>query len=130
MIIYGYFSLALKVLSVPDSYSGNQLKKLDGLQGKVHGEKILDYPCFLIGQLARNDHIDKDLIAGEWIVSKALSIIKSAMESIGGRIVLIECRNNEKLINFYKNNEFNSVNHIVDSKDDLIQMFQVLSIDI
>lgn len=46
LIMYGYFSLALKVLSVPEQLSTNQRKNIDGLSAKIHGEVISDFPCY------------------------------------------------------------------------------------
>ena len=51
--IYGYISLALKVLSIPNEISNRMRKELDGFSSKIHGERISDFPCYLIGQLSR-----------------------------------------------------------------------------
>lgn len=123
----GYFSLALKVLSVPDIFSNNKRKNIDGLSAKIHGEKIKDFPCYLIGQLSRNSTVDKAKISGDKIVEYALSIIKSAMCDVGGRAVMVECRNRKKLVNFYRNNGFEVVDNIPDGDDEMIQMIQVVS---
>ena len=46
--IYGYISIALKILTVPESISNRIRKELDGFSAKIHGEKINDFPCYLI----------------------------------------------------------------------------------
>lgn len=49
LVIYGYISIAPKILSVPPETSTNKRKKLDGLSAKIHGKPISDFPCYLIG---------------------------------------------------------------------------------
>lgn len=124
----GYFSLALKVLSVPESYSNNQRKNIDGLSAKIHGDKISDFPCYLIGQLSRNSAVDKSIISGDQIIKFAFSIIKikSAMLNIGGRAIMIECRNEKKLIEFYSKNGFKLLDSIPDGNNKMIQMIQIV----
>ena len=45
LTIYGYISLALKILSVPQDMSNRMRKELDGFSAKIHGDswrKIYD----------------------------------------------------------------------------------------
>lgn len=93
LTIYRYFALALKVLSVPQEYSNNKRKMIDGFGAKIRGEIISDFPCYLIGQLSRNSNVPEDSISGNELTEKAISVIKSSMISVGGRAVLVECRN-------------------------------------
>ena len=104
--ILGYFALALKVLSIPDEYSNRKRKELDGLSAKLHGEVIKDIPCYLIGQLARNDGVSSDDLPGKHLLDMAFSVIQTSVEAVGGRIVMVECRDREKLVSFYQNNDF------------------------
>ncbi|MBQ7795052.1 MAG: hypothetical protein IJ374_00620, partial [Lachnospiraceae bacterium] len=55
--IYGYITLAMKVLSVPSTVSNRMRKELDGYSAKIHGEPINVFPCYLIGQLSRNSNV-------------------------------------------------------------------------
>ncbi len=128
LTIYGYFSLALKVLSVPEEFSNNQRKNIDGLSAKIHGERINEFPCYLIGQLARNSNVAKSEISGSEIINKSFSIIKSAICSVGGRAVMIECRNYKKLIKFYAENGFYLVDNIPDGENSMIQMIRVITV--
>lgn len=50
-----------------------------------------------------------------------MAVIKSVQEQIGGRYVMIECHNIDKLINFYKQNGFFEFD-----KDDEFDMVQML----
>ena len=43
LTIYGYISLALKILSVPQDMSNRMRKELDGFSAKIHGEQISDF---------------------------------------------------------------------------------------
>lgn len=126
LTMYGYFSLALKVLSVSEQFANNQRKSIDGLSAKIHGERISDFPCYLIGQLSRNSAVLKSTISGEEIINHAFSIIKSAMLNVGGRAIMIECRNEKKLIEFYSKNGFHLIDAIPDGEDVMIQMIQVM----
>ena len=65
LTIYRYFALALKVLSVPQEYSNNKRKMIDGFGTKIRGEIISDFPCYLIGQLSRNSNVPEDSISGK-----------------------------------------------------------------
>lgn len=128
LIMYGYFSLALKVLSVPEQLSTNQRKNIDGLSAKIHGEVISDFPCYLIGQLARNSAVTKSAISGVEIINHAFSIIKAAMLNVGGCAILIECRNDKKLIDFYIKNGFKLIDTIPDGENVMNQMLRIIVI--
>ena len=124
--IYGYVSLALKVLSVPDSMSNRQRKDIDGISAKIHGEVINDFPCYLIGQLSKNSAIADNFISGKYLIECALGIIEEAVSSVGGRIAIIECKNNDKLLKFYADNFFTEISRIPDGDDAMVQMIRKL----
>lgn len=110
--ILAYFTLALKVLKLSESISKNLRKKLDGFKNDV-----TEIPCYLIGQLARNDKFSNKDISGQIILSYAIRIIRQSYEQIGGKIALVECNDNPKVIKFYLNNGF-----IFLQKDNLVQL--------
>lgn len=124
LTVYGYFSLALKVLSVPDNMSTNMRKKLDGLSARLHGETIMDFPCYLIGQLARNSNISKDSLSGSQLISYALDVIAGAVEAVGGRFVMIECHNDKHLLKFYADNDFKDIADEPDNGKPMVQMIR------
>ncbi|MCM1136512.1 MAG: hypothetical protein NC400_13165 [Clostridium sp.] len=123
-VILGYFSLTLKTLSVPNSLSIRARKELDGFSGKFHREPIQSIPCYLIAQLARNSHVDKRSLSGNTILELACNAIASAVELVSGRYMMIECRNNRKLIQFYQTNFFKKVTNIADNDTPMIQMIR------
>lgn len=124
LIIYGYYSLALKVLSVPDDLSNNQRKELDGFNAKYNGEPISDFPCYLIGQLARNSDVPKEVLSGKEILDMAYSVILDAVEAVGGRIIMVECHDDEKLIAFYESNDFSILSSLPDNDIAMKQMIR------
>lgn len=65
LTVYGYISLALKVLTVADGVSNRTRKELDGFNAKIKGRPIRDFPCYLIGQLARNSAVPADSLPGK-----------------------------------------------------------------
>lgn len=119
--IVGYFSLAQKVLSLPNA-SNTLIKALDGFSAKKKGKKITDFPVFLIGQLAKNDTY-KDCIEGAFLVDYALAVIRQVHEEIGGRVVLVECEDKPKLISFYTGLRFKKV---AKDEDGLVQFISYL----
>lgn len=122
--ILGYFSIALKSLSIPETVSIRARKELDGFSGKIHGEPIQNIPCYLIGQLARNSLKEAAALTGNAILGLAFDTIASAVNLVGGRYVMIECRNIESLIRFYKRNFFGEITYIPDGTLPMIQMIR------
>ena len=124
LIIYGYISLALKVLTVPENTSNRVRKKIDGLSAKSHGKVITDFPCYLIGQLSKNSDIEGNTLSGKELIDFAYSVIAAAMNAVGGRYVMIECKNIKKLTEFYKNNDFHEIATIPDENYAMVQMIR------
>ena len=124
LIIYGYISLAIKVFTVQAETSNRQRQLLDGFSAKEHGKQISNFPCYLIGQLARNSNVPKESISGAELLQLSYNIIGQAVKLVGGRNILVECRNNEKLINFYRNNAFYQVSKVPDENQTMIQMIR------
>lgn len=122
--ILGYFALALKVLSIPDDYSNRKRKELDGLSSKLHGEVIKDIPCYLIGQLARNDEVSTEELTGKQLLKMAFSVIQTSVDAVGGRIVMIECRDKDSLVSFYQDNDFVTIAEQSDNGQPMKQMIR------
>jgi hypothetical protein len=122
--ILGYIALALKVLTVPESVSNRMRKEIDGLSAKIHGEQINAFPVYLIGQLGRNTNVSKDAISGKDLIGYAFDVIQPAIDSVGGRYILIECHDEEKLIQFYSDNLFTAFARIPDRERPMVQMIR------
>lgn len=124
LTIYGYFSLALKVLAAPENLSNRQRLSLDGFSSKMNNLPVSLFPCYLIGQLSRNSNVPKDAISGDELINLACSIIDNSVDAVGGRIILVECHPNQKLINFYKHNGFSEIARIPDDQKPMVQMIK------
>ena len=124
LTIYGYISLALKILTVPEATSNRVRKELDGLNAKIHGEQIGDFPCYLIGQLSRNSNVSPNSLSGKELLAFAQDVISTAVEAVGGRFMMIECRESEKLVNFYNANGFKGISRVPDNHQPMIQMIR------
>jgi len=122
--ILGYIALALKVLTVPESVSNRMRKEIDGLSAKIHGEQITAFPVYLIGQLGRNTNVSKDSVSGKDLIGYAFDVIQPAIDSVGGRYILIECHDEEKLIQFYSDNQFTAFAKIPDQDHPMVQMIR------
>ena len=122
--IYGYISLAVKVFTVPETTSNRQRQQLDGFSAKEHGKQISNFPCYLIGQLARNSNVPKKSISGAELLNFAYDIIAISVDAVGGRNILVECHNNKKLVQFYLDNEFYKISQMPDENQTMIQMIR------
>lgn len=125
--IYGYVAIALKILSVPEVWSNRKRKELDGLNAKIHGKPIKDFSCYLIGQLSRNSEVSHDSLSGKDLLQVAYDVIADAVDAVGGRYMMIECRNEEKLINFYLANGFEEIQKSSDGNHIMVQMIRKIS---
>lgn len=98
--ILAYFSVAIHHLQIPDAVSKSMKRKLNG----IFNNDIV--PCYLIGQLARSDSCSKMGLGGHELLGYALNVLADAHELVGGRFVLVECKEQEKLLSFYQRNGF------------------------
>ena len=122
--IYGYVAIALKILSVPEEWSNRKRKELDGLSAKIHGEPIKDFSCYLIGQLSRNSKVSHDSISGKDLLQMAYDVIAAAVDAVGGRYMMIECREEKKLVDFYQANGFEEIQRSSDGTHIMVQMIR------
>ena len=122
--IYGYVAIALKILSVSEEWSNRKRKALDGLSAKIHGEPIKDFSCYLIGQLSRNSKVSHDSISGKDLLQMAYDVIAAAVDAVGGRYMMIECREEKKLVDFYLANGFEEIQRSSDGTHIMVQMIR------
>ena len=125
--IYGYVAIALKILSVPEEWSNRKRKELDGLSAKIHGEPVKDFSCYLIGQLSRNSKVPHDSISGNTLLQIAYDVI-AAVDAVGGRYMMIECREEKKLVDFYLSNGFEEIQRSSDGNHTMVQMIRKISV--
>lgn len=118
--ILAYFALSTKVLHLPEEISKTQRKKIDGLYNSVS-----ELSTFLVGQIAKND-LYRANISGKEILRYTYEYIKEASILIGGRIILVELKNNPKLIEFYNENGFSLLPNKTENEENLLQMYKML----
>lgn len=93
-----YFSIGITYL-LANQLSKDIIKFLDG-----YTDEIVALPCYLIGQLGKSDKCNEKI--GNFLLDDALSFIDKSQDILSGRFVLIDAVNDEKVIDFYKENSF------------------------
>ena len=117
-ILVGYFSLALITIDVSSNVSRSIIRKISGNEGKKQCVALL------LGQLGKNHKDDihrKKLITGKQLLGIAQNIIRDIQYKIGGRTLLVECKDCGALRNFYEECGFKLVNK--SSNEDLLRYF-------
>ena len=117
--------MAPQVFKVPTTFSGNQIKKLDGFSANKGGQRITEFPAILIGQFAKSD-IHKNQFSGDELMQYCLGTIFSGQELLAGRLIMLECKPIEKLINLYKRYGFGLIEDDQDTLNGLVQMIRIL----
>ena len=125
--VLAYFTLALQVLKIPETLSNRKIKNFDGFNAKINGERITEFPAILIGQVGKND-LYKDQISGYELMQYCLNTLLDGQMRLGGRIVMLECKNVPYLLGFYENFGFSKLEKDYQS-DELIQLIKILQED-
>lgn len=112
--IMAYFTLSLKSLEFRDAISKNKIKDIDGFSKEVKGVAIA-----LIGQLGKSENKTKN-VSGKDLMELCMHKLYQVHTLIGGRYVLLECREIDKIVDFYQNNNFEFLQ--VDKSDNYLQM--------
>jgi len=126
--VLAYYTLALQVLKIPEELlSVRKTAILDGFSGKIKGLKITEFPVILIGQFGKNEQF-KDKIRGSEMMDYCLSTLLDGQSRLGGRIALLECKNIQYLIDFYKDFGFEKIEKEYE-EGELLQMIRILQED-
>lgn len=115
-----YFSLTFKEIRLIQEevkIPKNKIHKLDGFNRKPN-----QLNCYLIGQIGKNLSLNPNTIKLPEIMEYAYTIIKEAQDRVGGRVILIECADNDKLKNLYSDIGFSYL-----QKDNLVQMVKAIT---
>lgn len=123
--VYGFISVGISILSISDEISNRIRKELDGFSSKKRGTPLSNFPCYLIGQLAKNSNVEDKGISGFQLIEHAIDIIKASVQKVGGRYILVECRRDDNLLDFYKENDFKPMMLLGDD-DDVTNMVQLI----
>lgn len=87
--IIAYFTLAHTAIEL-SGFGDGKKKKIVGDFPKRSQRN--SFPAFLIGQLGRDDSYSHDDISGEQILQEAYQSLKRAADILGGKLVVLECR--------------------------------------
>jgi hypothetical protein len=106
--LLGYFTIALKPLTVRGEMVSNTVKrKLLRISELDEETQTYTMSAYLIAQLGKNfaNGADKR-ITGEELLEAAWNKIEEIQYRAGGVVTFLEANNEEKLLDFYKDNRF------------------------
>jgi hypothetical protein len=120
--ILGYFSLSFKELSVKQfQVSKTKIRRLDGISKEA--DKINTY---LIGQIGKNYSDVNNTLNLKNIMESVWVVINEARALIGGRVVILECQNIDKLVALYETEGFTLL--VSPSSDDkLLTLYTIVT---
>jgi len=113
--VIAYFTIAVTTLHT-SNISKEVIQLLDGYR-----DDIDTIPCFLIGQLGKSSNYES-LKIGEFILNDTINIIDKSQKSLGGRFILLDAINNQKVLSFYEKNAFFSIEE--DKQNESIKMIK------
>lgn len=131
-VLVGYFAIANKPLVLNSrTYNGlskNQQKKFSKIGYRLKAEdgkqrnSDLIIPSFLVGQLGKNyseEALKTKAINGFNILGMAEDTIKQAISVVNGKYIWLECKPNEKLMDFYINSGYTQISDYKDQHNNL-----------
>lgn len=108
--VIAYFTVMIKIVSVQKERVAGRMKQRVARFADQPGSPDNGYyeiPAYLIAQFGKNYSPKvNESISGDELMAIAYKYIGIAQKNIGGRIVYIECDNNNKLVDFYSRNSF------------------------
>lgn len=106
--LIGYFSIALKPLTVRGEMVSNTVKrKLLRISELDASSQTYTMSAYLIAQLGKNFANDRnDKISGAELLELAWTVIEEMQYMGGGTVAFLEANNDDKLIKFYNENRF------------------------
>lgn len=112
-----YFTVTFKDIKIHPDTSKSRTKKLKAKNNTVS--------AYLIGQIGKNKSIQNNPIDLEKILADVFVVIKQAQALVGGRTIILECENNERLIRLYESQGFQTIAIAQDPEDEnpLVTMF-------
>ena len=123
--LVGYFSIANKKLNIPKevvkTFSKTKLKKI-GQSSNIKKDGSYEINSYLIGQLGINfsQEIKGEKITGKDLLNEIWILLLEAKKLVNVKYICLECENNSKLINFYKEFGFDLIDGF---ENDLKVMF-------
>ena len=129
-MIVGYFTIALKPITVNANRMSNTVKrKLQRISKLDEATGTYTAAAFLIAQLGKNftNQLNKR-ISGEELLDMAWTVVKELQYAAGGVVSFLEADRKEKLWDFYYRNGFREFDAkmIEDSEDNSHELAQLL----
>ena len=131
--LLGYFTLALKPLTVRGETVSNTVKrKLLRVSELDKKSDTYTMSAYLIAQLGKNySENDGKMITGAELLGLAWDKIKATQYMFGGMVTFLEAENEEKLLSFYRDNRFSQFDtrqtiSDTDESHELIQLLRLL----
>ena len=131
--LLGYFTLALKPLTVRGETVSNTVKrKLLRVSELDKKSDTYTMSAYLIAQLGKNySENDGKMITGAELLELAWDKIKATQYMFGGMVTFLEAENEEKLLSFYQNNRFSQFDtrqtvSDTDESHELVQLLRLL----
>lgn len=127
--LVGYFTLANKFVTVDNSMLSKTMLKRIG-KFSQYNKKLDSYLVSipLIAQLGKNfDENLSSTISGQTLLSIACDKVREAQMIVGGKMVYIECANEQKLYEFYSSASFVEFGRrIKEGKEESLTLVQML----
>ena len=128
--LLGYFTLALKPLTVRgEAVSNTTKKKLLRVSELDEKSDTYTMSAYLVAQLGKNfAEYEGEKITGEELLKLAWDKIKEIQYLGGGMVTFLEAENEEKLLSFYRDNRFSrfDTRQTTSSKDEPHELVQLL----
>ncbi len=131
--LLGYFTLALKPLTVRGETVSNTMKrKLLRISELDESSDTYTMSAYLVAQLGKNFSENEGTeITGEELLKLAWDKIKEIQYLGGGMVTFLEAENEEKLLSFYRDNRFSQFDtrqtaSDTDESHELVQLLRLL----
>ena len=130
MKLVGYFTIALKPLTVRGETVSNTVKrKLLRISELDERSDSYTMSAYLIAQLGKNYTDDRDKeITGKELIELAFTVIEEIQYMGGGMVTFLEAENEKKLLSFYQNNRFSQFDtrQTTSNRDEPHELVQLL----
>lgn len=128
--LLGYFTLALKPLTIKGKMVSNTVKrKLLRVSELDEESDTYTMSAYLIAQIGKNySENNEKMIAGSDLLELAWAKIKETQYMFGGIVVFLETENKENLLSFYRNSHFSQFDtrQTTSNKNEPHQLLQLL----
>lgn len=131
--LVGYFTIALKPLTVRDETVSNTVKrKIKRISEFDEQTKSYTMSAYLIAQIGKNYTNDAcKRITGAELLELAWSVIEDMQYMGGGMVVFLEANDEEKLLTFYQDNKFRQFDTRLtasnpENRHELVQLLRLL----